>query len=280
MLYIGTNTLRITQRLDQARGAFDKQDIASSRKLHDTALIAGTEHDKARKSGRDLFGQYIKSIIYGGLDGIITTFAVVSGVAGANLGVSIILILGIANLLADGFSMGTGDYLSTKSEREFYDKEARRQAWENTNIPAEQRAELEALYRQHGYTADEAQTLAEIQSRQPGRWVNTMMIEELNMLKEDDSPFYNAIATFLSFIVAGSLPLVVYIVGLFVPIPANTAFVISVLSSGLALFSLGAAKVFVTRLNPIRSGVEMLIVGGFAAAVAYIVGAVLKNIGG
>lgn len=269
----------ITERIDKARGAFDRNDVAAAARLHDPQALAAESMDSGRKP-RNLIGTYIKDIVYGGLDGIITTFAVVSGVAGAQLGASIILILGIANLLADGFSMGTGDYLSTKSEREFYDKEARRQAWEMDNFPDGQRAELIALYQQHGYSADEAQALADIQTRERERWVNTMMLEELNMVKDGDNPLYNALATFIAFVIAGSLPLAVYIVGIFVPIAPDTAFIISIISSGAALFILGAAKVYVTHLNPIRSGLEMLLVGGFAAVVAYVVGVLLKNVGG
>jgi VIT1/CCC1 family predicted Fe2+/Mn2+ transporter len=105
------------------------------------------------------------------------------------------------------------------------------------------------------------------------------MVEELGMLKEETNPLHNAFATFAAFVVAGSLPLIVYLVGLVRPIDPDTAFSISVVLSALALFGLGAAKVFVTRLNPLRSGLEMLLVGGFAAVVAYVIGSLLKNVG-
>ncbi|MBC8076266.1 MAG: VIT1/CCC1 transporter family protein, partial [Chloroflexales bacterium] len=206
--------------------------------------------------------------------------AVVSGVAGAELGAQVIVILGIGNLLADGFSMGTGDYLSTKSEREYYDREALRQAWEIAQFPDGQRAELRALYVHHGYREDEADQLVQVQTSTQARWVNAMMIEELGMSREDANPIYNALATFTAFVVAGLLPLLIYLVGLVMPVAPKTAFIISMVLSASALFGLGAAKVFVTRLNPLRSGLEMLLVGGFAAVVAYVIGAVLKNIGG
>lgn len=219
-------------------------------------------------------------MVYGGLDGIVTTFAVVSGVAGADLGANVILILGIGNLLADGFSMAVGDYLSTKSEREYYDHEARRQEWEIDRFPEGQTAELRSLVLQRGYDEGEADQLVALQTRAKSRWVNAMMILELGMLKQESNPLHNAVATFLAFVVAGSLPLIVFIAGVFTPIAPDTAFGISVLLSGAALFGLGAAKVFVTRLNPLRSGLEMLVVGGLAAGVAYVIGAALKNVGG
>lgn len=268
----------VSRRLEAARRAFEEKDVTTAAALHDPARVP---HDMRRDTAAGTFlGAYIGSMVYGGLDGIITTFAVVSGVAGADLGAHVILILGIGNLLADGFSMGTGDYLSTKSEREYYEREARRQAWEIRTFPEGQKAELRTLYAQHGYDEADADQLVEVQTREPSRWVNAMMIEELGMIREESNPFHNALATFVSFVIAGSLPLLVYLIGLARPIAADTAFGVSVVLSGLALFSLGAAKVFVTRLNPLRSGMEMLVVGGFAATVAYVIGALLKNIGG
>jgi VIT1/CCC1 family predicted Fe2+/Mn2+ transporter len=225
------------------------------------------------------FGPYIGSMVYGGLDGIVTTFAVVSGVAGANLGPHIILILGIGNLIADGFSMATGDYLSTKSEREYYDREARRQAWEIERSPDRRRAALRALYQRNGYTASEADEMVAVQTRERPRWVRAMMINELGMMKDDVNPMRNAVTTFISFVLAGSLPLLAYLIDLVRPIPTDQAFRVSVLLSGLALFALGAAKVLVTRLNPLRSGLEMLLVGGLAATVAYVIGDLLQNVG-
>ena len=107
----------VSRRVEAARKAFDRRDTGAAAALHDPARVA--ESIRRESTGGAWFGTYIGSMVYGGLDGIVTTFAVVSGVAGADLGARVILILGIGNLLADGFSMGTGDYLSTKSEREY-----------------------------------------------------------------------------------------------------------------------------------------------------------------
>lgn len=268
----------ITERVEQARKAFELGDTQTAAVLRNSQQIA--QHRSGPKTNESRAGAYIGSMVYGALDGIITTFAVVSGVAGAQLGASVILILGIGNLLADGFSMGTGDYLSTKSEREYYDREARRRAWKIEQFPDGQRAELQALYVQHGYTLAEAQALTTMQSQQKERWVNVMMLEELNMVKDDTNLIYNALATFGSFVIAGSLPMVIYLIGLVTPIAPSIAFMISIALSAMALFGLGAAKVFVTRLNPLRSGLEMLLVGGVAALVAYVIGVLLSDIGG
>jgi VIT1/CCC1 family predicted Fe2+/Mn2+ transporter len=261
----------IAKRIDQARKAFDQRDTITAAQLHDPQQIV-TNIGQDQSSRGSWAGTYLGSIVYGGLDGIITTFAVVSGVAGAQLDARVIVILGVGNLLADGFSMATGDYLSTKSEREYYDREARRQAWEIEQFPDGQRAELRALYQQHGYSANEADQLVTVQTGHQARWVNAMMIEELGMIKEDTNPIYNALATLGAFVIAGSLPLLIYLVGLVTSVDPDTAFPISIALSAIALFALGAAKVFVTRLNPLRSGLEMLLVGGLAALVAYVIG--------
>jgi VIT1/CCC1 family predicted Fe2+/Mn2+ transporter len=267
----------LMKRLDEARNAYARRDRAASAAVHDPDQIAlavhGEEHGGAGS-------QYLGDLVYGGLDGIITTFAVVSGVAGANLGTGVILILGMANLLADGFSMATGAYLSTKSEQEYYDKERQREAWEVDHFPDGERAELRELYRRRGYSEEDAGQLVSILTQDKERWVDAMMIDELGLMKDDGNPLFNALATLIAFIVAGAVPLLIYLAGLVVPVPPEVAFPISLVLSGLALFGLGVARVLVTHQRPLRSGMEMLLVGGLAAVVAYAVGALLKGLGG
>jgi VIT1/CCC1 family predicted Fe2+/Mn2+ transporter len=267
--------MSISKRLEEARKGFARGDMERSRWAHEPEHIAQAAEQHGGTSH-----QYIGDMVYGGLDGIITTFAVVSGVAGAQLGTQVILILGLANLFADGFSMATGAYLSSKSEQEYYEREWQREAWEVEHFPDGERQELYVIYRNQGYSEEDARRLVDIQSRDPQRWVKAMMIEELGLLEDERKPWLSALATLVSFVVAGSVPLIVYFLGLIVPIPPPVAFPASLALSGLALFGLGAAKVFVTELNIFRSGIEMLLVGGLAAGVAYGVGALLKGIGG
>ncbi len=267
--------MSLSKRIEEARKAFERGDKQASAHAHTANAISA-----AREEHGGAGSQYLGEMVYGGLDGIITTFAVVSGVAGAQLGTPVILILGLANLLADGFSMATGAYLSSKSEREYYRKEWEREAWEVKHFPDGERAELQEVYVSRGYTDEEAAQLVEIQSRNPERWVKAMMIDELGMMEDETNPLINGLVTLASFVIAGAVPLVVYLIGLAFPISPDMAFPISIASSGLALFALGATKVLVTKLNPIRSGLEMLVVGGLAAGVAYVVGALLKGIGG
>ena len=271
--------MSLTKRIDEARKAFQKGDLDAAARAHDLKRISGASKKHAERHGGSSH-QYIGDMVYGGLDGIVTTFAVVSGVAGADLGANIVLILGLANLFADGFSMATGAFLSSKSEQEYYDRERRREAWEVEHFPEAEKAELHEIYIERGYTGEDAGRLVEVHTRDPKRWVDAMMIDELGLLPDDRKPILSALATFGAFVLAGSMPLIVYLLGLTFPIAPAVAFPVSLALSAVALFGLGAAKVYVTGLNPLRSGIEMLLVGGLAAGVAYLVGTLLKNIGG
>jgi VIT1/CCC1 family predicted Fe2+/Mn2+ transporter len=175
--------------------------------------------------------------------------------------------------------MAVGSYLSSKSEHEYYLRERRTEHWEIEQFPEAERAELYDLYRERGYTDVDARGLTDIQTRRPESWINAMMAEEHGLLDVDIDPLKRGLATFGSFVVAGSLPLLAFLLGLLLPFIADIAFPLSVVLSALALFGLGAAKVFVTERRIIRSGLEMLVVGGLAAGVAYLVGFFLQGLG-
>jgi VIT1/CCC1 family predicted Fe2+/Mn2+ transporter len=269
------NEKKTRSRLARARSSYTKGDLAAEAAAHTPEAIVQSAEEHGGGGS-----QYIGDMVLGGLDGIVTTFAVVSGVAGADLGSSVLLILGLANLLADGFSMATGSFLSLKSEREYYQKERSREKWEVDHFPEGEKQELLVIYQRQGYSAADAKRLVDIKSRDPERWVDAMMVDELGMLPGDRTPLRSALATFSAFVLAGSIPLLVYLLGLVAPIPVQPRFYISLAMSGVALFLLGAAKVVVTHRNPLRSGLEMLLVGGLAAGVAYLIGILLKGIGG
>jgi VIT1/CCC1 family predicted Fe2+/Mn2+ transporter len=164
---------------------------------------------RTRHGGADVIRRYLPDLVYGANDGIITTFAVVTGVVGADLSERIILILGFANLLADGFSMGASNFLARRSYADADDRATGRQAT------------------RHG------------------------------------------VATVVGFITAGLVPLLAYLVSL----PDAARFPVAVVLTLSTLFAVGASRAFVTHLGWVRSGLEMLLVGALAAAVAYGIGA-------
>lgn len=269
--------MSFSKRLDDARKAFTKNDPKASSHAHDPKRIASAMQERHASPA----SQYLGSLVYGGLDGIITTFAVVSGVAGASLSPQIIIILGLANVFADGFSMATGAYLSEKSEMEYYQRERRRETWEVEHFPEGEKEELHQLYLVQGYPDSDARAMVEIKARDRQRWVDAMMLEELNLMPAETNPLTSALVTFSAFVVAGLIPLLVFLLDWVLPftLKTQTGFYITAGLSGLALFGLGTAKVLVTERPVLRSGMEMLLVGSLAAAVAYMVGMLLKGVG-
>jgi len=255
----------LSRNLEKAREAFRKGSTEESRRAHEQTAVE--EH----KQG----GKYIKSLIYGGLDGIITTFAVVAGVAGAALSPAIVLILGFANLFADGLSMAIGDFLSTRAENEYNQAERKREEWEVEHYPDGEEKEMAELYRDQGIDEEDARKMAGILRKYPKAWVSVMMVEELGIVESDESPLKNALVTFLSFVVFGFIPLVAYVLSGFMEVLANNTFLIASVLTALTLFTLGAVKVRITEKNWLVSGVEMLVVGGIAAAAAYGIGALV-----
>ncbi len=260
----------LSRNLERARNAFKKRDVQEMRKAHE--LADGEPHKQDQ-------GQYIKSLVYGGLDGIITTFAVVAGVAGAALSSGVVLILGFANLIADGLSMAIGDYLSTKAENEYNQAEREREQWEVENHPEGEKKELIELYTAKGIAEEDAQKMVDIISKNKKAWVDIMMVEELGILETDESPLKNALVTFFSFALFGFLPLVAYLLSIAFDSVRNNQFFVAGVLTGLTLFALGALKVRITERNWFISGLEMLMVGGIAATAAYLIGYFLSGLG-
>ncbi|WP_035051274.1 VIT1/CCC1 transporter family protein [Carnobacterium pleistocenium] len=227
---------------------------------------------------RNRSGQYIKSIVYGGLDGIITTFAVVAGSFGGDLSFRVVLILGFSNLLADGFSMAVGDFLSTKSQNEYEKNVRHKKQIAITQHPIQEKGQLRNSLIEQGVNEEDANLLVNTLAKYDKPFVNQVMKLEYGSNTTEDSPMKNAAVTFLSFSVFGVVPLLIYIVAMFIPNLLENSFLIASTLTGMTLFSLGAMKSKVIHTNWLKSGFEMLLVGGLAALVAYVVGAMLGSI--
>ncbi len=169
---------------------------------------------------------YLPEFVYGGIDGAITTFAVVSGAIGASLSPAIILILGFANLIADGFSMSVSNYLSTKSQ-----------------------AELHVKHKDY---------------------------KEFKKLA--GHPVKNGLATFISFIIIGFIPLFSFVLAIAFPSLKENQFLYSIILTAIALFVVGLIKGKIVKKHPIRAALETLLIGGIAAILAFAVGFIAKVI--
>lgn len=262
----------VSRNIEQARKAYVSGDAEGSRRAHERPAGGRASERHTRQ------GQYIKSVVYGGLDGIVTTFAVVAGVTGASLSSGIVLVLGFANLIADGLSMAVGDYLSTKSENEYNAAERAREVWEVEHYPDGEEREMIDIYTEKGVPETDARAMVGILARHKEAWVDVMMVEELGIVQESGSPVKNAIVTFSSFVMFGFVPLCAYTLSLFVPWFAARTFLVACVLTAITLFVLGAARTKVTAGRWYVSGFEMLVIGGLAAVAAYIVGVLLGGL--
>jgi VIT1/CCC1 family predicted Fe2+/Mn2+ transporter len=220
---------------------------------------------------------YLRDFVYGGVDGVITTFAVVSGVAGAGMASTIVIILGAANLLADGFSMAVSNYLGTRAEQE---RLGRARLIETSHIdlhPDGEREEVRQIFSAKGFSGDDLDRIVSVVTEDRRRWLDTMIQEEYGLQLEEHSAWRAATATFLAFFCLGSLPLLAFVPDLFHSAAVKEPYWISTALTAVALFLVGAIKARFVLLKWYRGGTETLLLGGAAAALAYLVGAILSR---
>jgi len=219
-------------------------------------------------------GRHLKDVVYAANDGIVTTFAVVAATVGGALSPLTILVVGIANLLADGFSMASGDYLGSKSEEDFYAKEEAAEYREVREKPDEEREEIRGILVRKGYRGADLEEMVRLVTANKTMWVDLMMRDELGMQKPGGaSPLQSAALTFVSFITAGSIPLLPYVL-----FGVHASFFWTAASAGAALFAVGALRGYFSKTSWVLLGLEMFAVGGFAAGMAYGVGAAIRSL--
>lgn len=215
---------------------------------------------------------YIKDTVYGAIDGAVTTFAIVSAVAGAGLSPGIIVALGLANVLADGFSMAAGNYSGTKAE---LDNIRRIREVEERHIriaPEGERIEIREILAAKGLEGDVLEKATDAITSDKARWIEMMLVDEYGLSPVDPHPLRAAVATFLAFLAAGMVPLVPFLVG----VDAGVAFAASLGFTGAAFFSIGALKSRWSLEPWWKSGLETLLIGGVAAGIAYFVGSLFN----
>jgi len=208
---------------------------------------------------------WIGDAIYGVNDGLGAVFGVVTGVSGATGGSHVVLISGLAAMLASALSMGSGAYLATKSEREVYEAELERERREIEQSPDEERTEVELFYQLKGFSAEEAALLAKRLQQVPDQFLKTLAHEELGLAESTfPNPTRSAISATLSTALGAFIPIIPFFFTTGTP-----AIIASAIISLVAHFAVGAAKVLVTTRPWWATGLEMTIVGTVEAAITY-----------
>lgn len=223
---------------------------------------------------------YLKDFVYGAVDGAVTTFAVVAGVAGAGLSAGVIIILGFANLLADGFSMAVSNYLGSRAESQYRDQARRRELDEIRKWPEGEREEIRQIYARKGFEGELLDQVVEVLTSDDQRWADVMLQEEHGMGLSEHHAGRAGLATFAAFALVGLIPLLPYLVTRIGLATIAAPFLWSAVLTSVAFFWVGALKGRFVNQSWMASGLETLGIGGVAAALAYGAGVVLEGLAG
>jgi VIT1/CCC1 family predicted Fe2+/Mn2+ transporter len=264
--------VHFSDRFSLARLAYRWRDVRLAMAAHTHEHLERSLSEPGRR------GQYLADAVLGATDGVVTTFAVVAGAAGAYLSSGIVLIMGFANLLADGFSMAVGNYLGARSQQDFWLEERQRETWEIEHIPDAEREEIRRLYRRKGFEGEMLEGVVKTITSDKKRWLGEMMREELGIQEEKIAPVMSGVVTFVAFVTAGFVPLLPYVLAFLSLAVGPAAFSLSLSLTAVALFGVGAARRIMTRRSWWRSGFEILAVGGLAAMCAFVVGYLVRGI--
>ena len=210
----------------------------------------------------------LRAGVFGVNDGLVSNTCLVMGVAGAGTGPSVILLTGVAGLLAGAFSMAAGEFISMLSQREMFEYQIAQEKDELERYPEEEAEELALIYQARGVPLDEARHIAKHLIENPEKALDTLSREELGLNPDElGSPAKAAISSFLTFCVGASLPLIPYVFGF-----SQHGILIASIISGTALFCVGAALSLFSGRNALIGGARMLAIGAAAAAATYFIG--------
>jgi VIT1/CCC1 family predicted Fe2+/Mn2+ transporter len=245
-------------------------------KSGDTLHTEHTNEAIAQRLAAAKSHSYLGDFVLGAVDGAVTTFAIVAGAAGAGLSNGVVLVLGLANVLADGFSMAAGNFLRARADQQILQQYRRLEEAHIEQVPDGEREEIRQIFRGKGFEGETLERVVQVITENRQRWVDTMLTDEWGLRLEPPSPWRAAIATFSAFILAGLVPLVPLV--LLMNRNANESFTASAVMTGVTFFVIGYVRGRVSDHQPFASGVETFFIGGSAALVAYLVGWLLQSV--
>jgi vacuolar iron transporter family protein len=229
---------------------------------------AGPIPEADRSTGPGGKSGALRAAIFGVNDGLVSNLSLIMGVTGADVSNRVVLLAGVAGLLAGAFSMAAGEYVSMRVQRELFERLLHIEAHELATEPDEEREELQAIYERKGFPPDLARQVTDVVMRDPEVALETHAREELGLDPDElGSPWGAAVSSFVTFTLGASVPLLPFVFG-----SGTAAVLAAIVASGLSLFTVGAAMSIVTGRHPWASGARMLVVGGLAASITYGVG--------
>jgi VIT1/CCC1 family predicted Fe2+/Mn2+ transporter len=238
------------------------------------------EHEHTRAAIRDRItarNQHsaLGDFVLGAVDGAVTTFAIVSGSAGAGFSSSIALVLGLANVLADGLSMAIGNYLKTRADHQMVSRYRRMEERHIDRVPEGERAEIREIFANKGFDGDVLEQVVDTITADRRRWIEVMLVEEWGLPTQLPSALRAGVVTFVAFVLAGLVPLVpLMLAGTVEP---QTTFLISAIATAVTFIGVGAVRSYVADQPAWITILETLSTGGVAAATAYLVGSLLRQ---
>jgi len=216
-------------------------------------------------------GQYIKSAVYGGIDGILTTSSLLVSCVLNESALQALVVIALAAIISDGVGMALGDYLSTKSEKEYIVSERKRERWEIENFPEGEKQEMTEIYIGKGINESDAKLMVQTMSKNKDAWVEIMLREELEIVDNDENPLTHAMVTFVSFVIFGLSPLLPQLVEKFNGKTGSSMVIASLGITVIVLFLLGSLKTKITARKWWVSGLEIVIIGVLATSVSFII---------
>ncbi len=222
-------------------------------------------------------GEHVSDAVLGGIDGCVTTFAVVSGAVGAGLPASVATVMGLANLIADGFSMAVSNYEANRAQQEHVSSLRAQEQMHIQTIPDGEREEIRQIFAGKGFAGDTLETIVETICRDSHLWVDTMLREEHGVQPAPLRPGRSAMVTFAAFIAVGLVPLLPFFVW---GLPTAQQFASSAVLAALMFLGIGMAKSRVFGKPIWRSGLSTLMTGSAAAGLAFVTGWALRTLFG
>lgn len=221
---------------------------------------------------------YLRDFIYGAIDGAITTFAIVAGVAGAGLSATVVVVLGLANLLADGFSMAVSNYLGVRADNQLRDKTRRQEMREIALYPEGEREEVRQIFAAKGFEGPALKTIVDTITDDERLWVDTMLQDEHGLTLESANAVAAASVTFVAFISLGALPLLPFLINTVSLNTVTQPYIVSGVLTAVSFVLVGAAKGAQVGSSRWVAALETLLMGGAAALLAYGIGYALNGL--